>query len=267
MIDEAKSILERACPGVVSCADTLAFAARDSAYFLSRSRINYAIPSGRFDGNVSLESEALEFLPPPSFNLSQLVASFEAKKLDADDLVVLSGAHTIGVSHCSSFTDRLPPNNTSDMNPRLATLLQGQCPANPNFTDDTVVQDVVTPKLMDSQYYRNVLKKDVLFRYDAALLESRRTARKVLQNAFVRGRWERGSLRRPWSRCPGSSSRPPPMARSGECAGSTTANWVAACRLAISLKLTVDRTCTLLLPFRFLLQFSVMFCIAVVLVD
>jgi peroxidase len=50
----------------------LAFAARDSALFLSNYRINYEIPSGWFDGHVSLETETFQFLPPPFFNLSQL---------------------------------------------------------------------------------------------------------------------------------------------------------------------------------------------------
>jgi len=182
-----KAPLERACPGVVSCADIVQFA----AFFLSGFRVNYRLPGARLDGRVSLENEALAFLPQPSFNLSQLVGSFGAKGLSVDDLVVLSGSHTIGRSHCSSFSDRIstPP---SDMNPGLATVLTRQCPASPNFTNDpTVVQDVVTPDRLDNQYYENVLRHKVLFNSDAALLTLRQTATKVIQNAFISGKWEK----------------------------------------------------------------------------
>jgi peroxidase len=158
---------------------------------LSRGRISFRMPAGRLDGRVSLSTEALAFLPPPFFNLSQLIGSFKAKNLDVDDLVVLSGAHTIGVSHCSSFPDRLPP-NPSDMNRAFAARLQRQCPTSPNFTNDpTVVQDIVTPNQLDTRYYTNLLKHNVLFTSDAALLTSRRTTRKVLENAFIPWRWER----------------------------------------------------------------------------
>ncbi|RCV14212.1 hypothetical protein SETIT_2G407300v2 [Setaria italica] len=191
VIDAAKALLERYCPGVVSCADVVQFAARDAAFFLSGYKVNYRLPAGRFDGSISLENETLAFLPPSSFNLSELVQSFVAKGLDVDDLVVLSGSHSIGRSHCSSFSDRIstPP---SDMDPGLATILKGQCPANPNITNDpTVVQDIVTPNRLDNQYYRNVLRRKVLFNSDATLLTSRETARKVVENAVVRGSWER----------------------------------------------------------------------------
>ncbi|PAN15089.1 hypothetical protein PAHAL_2G463600 [Panicum hallii] len=191
VIDAAKAALERYCPGVVSCADVVQFAARDAAFFLSGYRVDYRLPAGRFDGRVSLESESLAFLPPPSFNLSQLIDSFRVKGMNVDDLVVLSGSHTIGRSHCSSFSDRIstPP---SDMEPGLATILKGQCPANPNFTNDlTVVQDIVTPDKLDNQYYKNVLNHKVLFNSDAALLTSTQTARKLVESAFVRGRWEK----------------------------------------------------------------------------
>ncbi|KAM0907618.1 hypothetical protein ACQ4PT_016009 [Festuca glaucescens] len=191
VIDAAKKALEKVCPGKVSCADIIAFASRDASSILSRGRISFRMPAGRLDGRVSLSSEALQFLPPPFFNLSQLIGSFKAKNLDADDLVVLSGAHTIGASHCSSFTDRLPP-NPSNMNPAFATMLQRKCPASPNITNDpTVVQDIVTPNRLDTRYYTNLLKHNVLFTSDAALLTSRHTTRKVLQNAFIPRKWER----------------------------------------------------------------------------
>ncbi|KAL6657050.1 hypothetical protein ACP70R_004830 [Stipagrostis hirtigluma subsp. patula] len=192
VIDAAKEKLETICPGTVSCADIVQFAGRDASFFLSGYKVNYPLPAGRFDGRVSLENETTD-LPPPTFNLTELIGNFAAKGLDIDDLVVLSGAHTVGISHCSSFVpDGRLNSSTSDMDPALATVLRGQCPANPNFTNDpTVVQDIVTPRRLDNQYFKNVLRRRVLFTSDAALMTSRQTARKVAENAFVRGRWEK----------------------------------------------------------------------------
>ncbi|TKW36128.1 hypothetical protein SEVIR_2G420600v4 [Setaria viridis] len=192
VIDAAKAALEAACSGTVSCADIVAFAGRDASAVLSGGRADFAMPAGRRDGRVSRSDEALQFLPPPSFNLSELTASFAAKGLDVSDLVVLSGAHTVGRSHCSSFiTDGRLNASTSDMNPALAASLRRQCPAAPTAANDpTVVQDVVTPARLDSQYYKNVLNRNVLFTSDAALLKSGQTAASVVLNAFVPGLWE-----------------------------------------------------------------------------
>uniref|UniRef100_A0ACD5WPP6 Uncharacterized protein n=1 Tax=Avena sativa TaxID=4498 RepID=A0ACD5WPP6_AVESA len=190
VIDIAKEALEKVCPGRVSCADIIAFAARDASFFLSRGRINFQMPGGRLDGRVSLSSEAFNFLPPPFFNLSQLIASFKAKNLDEDDLVVLSGAHSIGVSHCSSFTGPLAPNPPA-MDPAFATKVLSKCPLSPNISSDPMVmQDIVTPDLLDNRYYTNVLKHNVLFASDAALSSSQQTSTKVLENAFMPNRWE-----------------------------------------------------------------------------
>ncbi|KAK3151712.1 hypothetical protein QOZ80_3AG0249540 [Eleusine coracana subsp. coracana] len=191
VIDAAKAAVEKVCPGVVSCADIIAFAARDASYFLSNGMVDFDIPAGRLDGRVSLESRT-NFLPPPTFVLSQLIDSFRVKGLSTDDMVVLSGAHTVGRSHCSSFVpDRLAV--PSNIDPVLAASLRGQCPANPdpNGNDPTVVQDVVTPAKLDNQYYKNVLAKKVLFTSDDALVTSPETATMVRDNAYVPGLWEK----------------------------------------------------------------------------
>ncbi|OEL22858.1 Peroxidase 2 [Dichanthelium oligosanthes] len=175
VIDAAKEALEAACPGVVSCADVLAFAGRDASYFLSGYAINFTVPAGRYDGNVSLASETLPNLPPPFADVPRLKAMFAAKGLDTVDMVALSGAHSIGRSHCSSFIrDRLPPSNTSDMDPTFASKLQANC-SSPAGTDNTVAQDYKTPDKLDNQYYQNVLDHKVLFASDAALLKSNET--------------------------------------------------------------------------------------------
>ncbi|KAJ1292103.1 hypothetical protein BS78_02G366900 [Paspalum vaginatum] len=184
VIDAAKAALEAACPGVVSCADIVAFAGRDATFFLSGNTVDFDMPAGRYDGRVSLDSEAATNLPPPFASLQQLKDMFAAKGLDTDDMVTLSGAHTVGRSHCSSFSDRLPP-NASDMNATLSARLTSQC-----SNSTTVPQDFVTPDDLDTQYYRNVLNHEVLFASDAALLASNQTADMVSANAFTPGLWE-----------------------------------------------------------------------------
>ncbi|WVZ66850.1 hypothetical protein U9M48_016014 [Paspalum notatum var. saurae] len=188
VIDAAKAALEAACPGVVSCADIVAFAGRDATFFLSGNAVDFDMPAGRYDGRVSLDSEAAANLPPPFASLQQLKDMFAAKGLDADDMVTLSGAHTVGRSHCSSFSDRLPP-NASDMNATLSARLTSQC-SNDSNGSTTVPQDFVTPDDLDTQYYRNVLNHEVLFASDAALLASNQTADMVSANAFTPGLWE-----------------------------------------------------------------------------
>ncbi|XP_072976107.1 peroxidase 2-like [Typha angustifolia] len=186
VIDEAKAAVEHHCPGVVSCADIIAFAARDSAKFLGN--ISYAIPSGRRDGRVSTAAEALQSLPPPFFNLTQLKANFASKGLSVDDLVTLSGAHSVGDSHCSSFSSRLSPQDPS-MNPSFAALLRRKCPSTASSSPH-VDQDIVTPNKLDNQYYKNVKAHKVLFTSDQTLLSSPQTAALVTSYATNPTAWE-----------------------------------------------------------------------------
>jgi peroxidase len=168
IIDEAKAELEKKCPDVVSCADILAFAARDASKSLSYEAIDYQVPAGRFDGKVSLASETFrKNLPPPFGSLELITAMFKAKGLDQNDMVVLSAAHSIGRSGCLSFSDRLKADNSSmAMNSTLAKDLTQKCntSVNPN-----VPQDFETPDVLDHQYYKNVLSHNVLFNSDAVL--------------------------------------------------------------------------------------------------
>nr|CAB3458743.1 unnamed protein product [Digitaria exilis] len=175
VIDAAKAELEATCPGKVSCADIVAFAARDATFFLSGGGISFDMPAGRYDGNVSLAGETLPNLPPPFAGLQQLVKMFADKGLDSFDMVTLSGAHSVGRSHCSSFSwDRLPPSGiNSDMDPAFAGELVANCSSAANAGgDNTVVQDDKTPDVLDNEYYQDVLDHRVLFTSDAALVTS-----------------------------------------------------------------------------------------------
>ncbi|QHN77058.1 Peroxidase [Arachis hypogaea] len=186
VIEEAKAQIESLCPETVSCADILAFAARDSAY--KSGDINYAVPAGRRDGRVSISQEVTENLPAPTFNADQLITNFARKGLSADELVTLSGAHSIGVSHCSSFSNRLytPLPQDPPMDSEFSSLLKTKCPSNVNGDggfDPTVVIDAFTPKRLDNKYYKGLMKQRGLLSSDQALLSSESTSEMVVSNA------------------------------------------------------------------------------------
>ncbi|KAM1821906.1 hypothetical protein ACFX1X_024370 [Malus domestica] len=80
----------------------------------------WEVPTGRRDGRVPLASEANRGLPSPFADITQLKAAFAAKGLSAKDLAVLSGGHTIGISRCLSFMNRLYNfTGNGDTNPKL----------------------------------------------------------------------------------------------------------------------------------------------------
>ncbi|KAF2949907.1 hypothetical protein DAI22_01g152000 [Oryza sativa Japonica Group] len=155
VIDAAKAAVEQSCARTVSCADIVAFAARDSVNLTGG--VSYQVPSGRRDGNVSVAQDAIDNLPQPTFTAAQLVASFANKSLTAEEMVVLSGAHTVGRSFCSSFLARIWNNTTpivdTGLSPGYAALLRALCPSNASATATTAI-DVSTPATLDNNYYK-----------------------------------------------------------------------------------------------------------------
>ncbi|KAL0317588.1 UNVERIFIED_CONTAM: Peroxidase 5 [Sesamum angustifolium] len=193
VIDEAKALIEAKCPGTVSCADILAFAARDSA--LKVGWIGYDVPSGRRDGRVSLSSEVVQNLPPPFFTASQLRDNFKRKGLSLDEMVTLSGAHSVGVSHCSSFSNRLSGFNATfnqdpSLDPGFAAFLKTRCPAPGSSNSDPVVNnDVLTPNQLDNKYYVNLKNHKGLLTSDQTLFDSPLTSKLVVNNAKYGSVW------------------------------------------------------------------------------
>ncbi|XP_028784428.1 peroxidase 5-like [Neltuma alba] len=188
VIDEAKAQIEAVCPQTVSCADIIAFAARDSAQNVGH--INYDVPAGRRDGRVSIMDEVQGNLPPPFFNAQQLIDNFARKGLSADEMVTLSGAHSIGVSHCSSFSGRLYSFNAThpqdpSMDPAFAELLKRKCPPSTNNggDDPKAVLDPATPSRLDNKYYVALRNHRGLLTSDQTLLESESTKNMALRNA------------------------------------------------------------------------------------
>ncbi|KAG1354721.1 Peroxidase 5 [Cocos nucifera] len=186
IIDNAKKRLEAECKGTVSCADILAFAARDVVVLSGG--FYYKVPAGRRDGRVSMASETLTNLPPPSFDLNQLTQNFAQKGLTQDDMITLSGAHTIGQSHCSSFSNRLYNFNSTfsqdpTLDPAYAAQLKQECPNTSGGANQQVPMDPNSPTTFDTSYYRNLLANRGLFTSDQTLMSTPTTAAKVWQNA------------------------------------------------------------------------------------
>ncbi|XP_059304879.1 peroxidase 66 [Lycium ferocissimum] len=176
VLDDAKTKLEKACPATVSCADILAIAARDVVAMSGGPYWN--VLKGRTDGRVSRANETVN-LPAPSFNTSQLVQSFANRGLGVKDLVALSGGHTLGFSHCSSFEPRLHNfSSVHDTDPTLnavfAQTLKQKCPK-PN-KDRTAGQFLdTTSSVFDNNYYKQIITGKGVFASDQSLLNDYKT--------------------------------------------------------------------------------------------
>ncbi|PON93267.1 Peroxidase [Trema orientale] len=182
-IDRIKSLLEAECPGVVSCADVIALAARDSIVVTGGP--SWSVPTGRRDGRVSNRTEANNGIPAPTDNFTSLQTHFSNVGLDLKDLVLLSGAHTIGISHCTSFSSRLYNfTGAGDQDPALdseyaANLKARKCKS---LNDTTKVEmDPGSRKTFDLGYYSHVVKRRGLFQSDAALLTNNVTSSYIQQ--------------------------------------------------------------------------------------
>ena len=60
-------------------------------FFMQTGGLGYDVPAGRRDGKISLASETLTNLPPPSFNVDQLTKFFSNKGFTQEEMVILSG--------------------------------------------------------------------------------------------------------------------------------------------------------------------------------
>ncbi|KAL5230122.1 hypothetical protein ABZP36_028898 [Zizania latifolia] len=188
VVDKIKARVEQACFGVVSCADILAFAARDSVALTGGNA--YQVPAGRRDGGVSSASETGGNLPPPTATVNQMTQMFAAKGLTQKEMVALSGAHTIGASHCSSFSSRLYGSSTTagkdpTMDPAYVAQLARQCPQSgaPAGGGPLVPMDAVTPNAFDEGFFKGVMANRGLLSSDQALLNDRNTALQVVAYA------------------------------------------------------------------------------------
>ncbi|GAB2280992.1 hypothetical protein Dimus_015608 [Dionaea muscipula] len=174
VIDDIKAELEKACPRTVSCADILTAAARDSTVLLNGPF--WANEYGRKDGRESYAHET-NVIPTGYENVTYLIEFFQSKGLTLLDLVVLSGAHTIGRCTCCSLKERLynymgSKKADPSMAPKYLDYLKRKCSM---ASDQYADLDATTPHLFDNLYYQNLGRNMGLLHTDQLLQSDHRT--------------------------------------------------------------------------------------------
>ncbi|XP_059453110.1 peroxidase 7-like [Corylus avellana] len=174
VIDEIKAAVEESCPRTVSCADILLGAAREASLFIKGPF--WPVPFGRKDGIVSIDTEA-ERVPHGHENVTTLINFFKSKRLDMQDLITLSGAHTIGGASCGTFINRVNNfNGIGKPDPSLDATYMNMLKKRCSRSTDLVNLDVTTPRTFDTVYYKNLQTKKGLLTTDQELYMDPRTA-------------------------------------------------------------------------------------------
>ncbi|XP_020595832.1 cationic peroxidase 1-like [Phalaenopsis equestris] len=179
VVDSIKSNVEASCPQVVSCADILAVAARDSVVALGGP--SWTVLLGRRDATTASFSQANTDIPAPTLDLSALISAFSKKGLSTKDMISLAGAHTIGQARCTTFRSRIY--NESNINTSFSSFQQNKCPLS-NGDDNLSPLDEISPNYFDNFYYKNLLNKRGLLHSDQQLYSGGSTDSQVLSYAY-----------------------------------------------------------------------------------
>lgn len=177
-IDQLKADIERECPGVVSCADILAYATREAV--ILDGLPYYLVPGGRRDGMSSSARSVYANIPSAGDSVKTMAQAFMKKGMSVEDLVVLSGAHSIGHTHCIIIHNRLYNySSTEAQDPSMDfdhfLNLKRSCPKpgtlRKEVTEKLMVPlDPITPLKLDALYYTQLLKGKGVLQSDHILI-------------------------------------------------------------------------------------------------
>ncbi|CAO2828268.1 unnamed protein product [Amaranthus hypochondriacus] len=204
VIDEIKDGLEKICPQIVSCADIIIMAARD-AVALSGGP-DWEVRLGRKDSLYASQEDSNNIMPSPRANASSLIDLFAKFDLSIEDLVSLSGSHSIGQGRCFSVMFRLYNQSGSGkpdpaIEPHYRKELNKLCPVG---GDENVTGNLdATPALFDNQYFNDLVSGRGFLNSDETLYTYEETRKWVVKfsrdqkaffDAFVKGMLKMGDL-------------------------------------------------------------------------
>ncbi|CAK9326791.1 unnamed protein product [Citrullus colocynthis] len=164
VIHKAKTEVEKICPGVVSCADILAIAARDASFTVGGP--SWTVRLGRRDSTTASKALAESELPHFQESLDRLISIFANKGLSTRDMVALSGSHTIGQAQCFLFRNRIY--NQSNIDAGFASTRRRNCPTS-GGNGNLAPLDLVTPNSFDNNYFKNLVQRKGLLETDQVL--------------------------------------------------------------------------------------------------
>ncbi|KAH9304152.1 hypothetical protein KI387_008556, partial [Taxus chinensis] len=181
VIDSIKAELEFACPCIVSCADILAIAARDSVVLTGGSA--WQVQLGRRDSRTANKNLANNNLPAPTSDVPTLTQKFKNVGLSQEDMVTLSGAHTIGKARCATFSARLQNQPDPTLEKVMLTSLQKLCfnGFSNNNSNAVTNLDMETPLTFDNEYYKNLPSGQGLLNSDQVLYSTGGSTRNLVE--------------------------------------------------------------------------------------
>jgi len=170
VIDQMKAIAEEMCPGVVSCADLLTFAAEKSVVTLGGP--SWPVIFGRRDSTGSASaSTATADLPSADANIRDLISLFARKGFTPREMIALSGAHTIGQARCELFRNRIYDEPNIDI--PFAMGLQHICPNTPGVGNNNLAPlDFSSSDQFNNDYFSNLINFQGLLHSDQVLFSA-----------------------------------------------------------------------------------------------
>ncbi|KAF6152673.1 hypothetical protein GIB67_034751 [Kingdonia uniflora] len=172
VIVSIKKQVDTACgASVVSCADILAIAARDSVVELGGP--TYSVPVGRRDAKKA-NPNGVGDLVGPGEDLPSILDKFNKKGLTPRDTVALSGEHTIGQARCASYRARIY--NDANIDQSFAESLKSNCAQTAGSTDNNLAPlDPQSPNRFGNNYFQALVSKKALLHSDQVLYNGNST--------------------------------------------------------------------------------------------
>lgn len=188
LIDALKTLSEAQCPEIVSCADIIAIATKEVIKLGGGPE--YLVRTGRRDGLISRLEDVN--LPSPFGSVSESIKAFGAKKFSPEEMVILLGCHTVGISHCEFFEERLYESTSlfdPNMDPNLREELMPVCPQGMKSNNVTFLdQNSQSSNIVDNSFFDQIVKQRGILPIDQALARDSQTksiVEKFAQNSTL----------------------------------------------------------------------------------